>query len=31
MLHSELIYSATGISKHAKFIDTQRGITVVER
>lgn len=31
MLHSEPIYAATGISQHATFIDTQRGIAVVER
>lgn len=31
MLHSESIYAATGISQHATFIDTQRGIAVVER
>lgn len=30
MLHSEPIYAATGISQHARFIDTQRGIAVVE-
>ena len=31
MPHSEPIYAATGISQHATFIDTQRGIAVVER
>ena len=27
----QLIYEATGISQHAMFVDTQRGVAVVER
>ncbi|KJP58435.1 hypothetical protein SR71_08295 [Klebsiella aerogenes] len=31
MLQKQPIYEATGISQYATFIDTQRGIAVVER
>lgn len=31
MLQQSPFYEATGISQHATFVDTQRGIAVVER
>ncbi|EIX9082689.1 hypothetical protein MLE32_000986 [Klebsiella aerogenes] len=31
MLQKPPIYEVTGISQHATFIDTQRGVAVVER
>ncbi|MEY1397871.1 hypothetical protein AB7079_09260 [Klebsiella aerogenes] len=31
MLQQPQFYEVTGISKHATFVDTQRGIAVVER
>ncbi|HDU5648500.1 TPA: hypothetical protein RFV74_000092 [Klebsiella aerogenes] len=31
MLQQPQFYEATGISQHAMFVETQRGVTVVER
>ncbi|AVE37132.1 hypothetical protein [Klebsiella aerogenes] len=31
MLQQQPIYEATGISQHATFVETQRGVAVVER
>lgn len=31
MIQQQPIYEATGISQHATFVETQRGVAVVER